>query len=177
MQYEFMPYDPEEIQRVMESLKNKDFDYDALNDKQSTSDSDPDTLNTSDKIVHANVINVNLGKESMQLITWRCHPRYRNHLYYKGEEFIAKSITWKYGRIAWRAGAGWPLYELPCPGGRRGGPGHNIVVEFGGRKFKPCSSTSSGTGKHGTSVYTYVYDDRYVDNTGFFDFIVSAFNT
>jgi|GEM_PF-2903440 len=171
MSYKVLSATRNEVLQVLESLHHPSFDYNSL--KVDGSDSNEIIkLDVEVKPVEAQVIQYLDGPTYLM---WRCEARYRNKLMVNGEEFIAKNITWKYGRIAWTAGGGWPLYEIPCPP-KRGLPTHRLKGIFGGKAFDPCSTPASGEGAHMTSVSWEVSDDKYDDNTGFFELIITAYS-
>lgn len=127
--------------------------------------------------VTAQIIVKNNDIDGIRSLMWRCHPRFNNKLMVDAKTpFRAKNIVWEYGVIAWRAGNGWPLYEIPCPRKAGDSPSHKIQMEFGGKTFGPCSTPASGLGVHQTQVFSLVDDNRYIDNTGYYDVIVTSYS-
>lgn len=174
MNYQIVPATNEEILELVDKLHVPDFDYNLLgNESVDTKEALDEKIE--EKEVHANIVKFDIGVESLTYLMWRCDPKYRNRLFAGGKEFLAKNITWKYGRIAWRAGGGWPLYEIPCPP-KRGLPTHRLKGIFGGKAFDPCSTPYTGQGQHMTGVYWQVADDKYDDNTGYFELIITAYS-
>lgn len=171
--YKIIPSTDKEILEVAKSLCFPDFDYDVLSseplDSKGIKDDELDVVES-----HAQLVKFDLGEEEVTYLMWRIDPRYWNKLIISGgEEFLARSLIWKYGRIAWRAGGGWPLYQVPCP---RSDGKHSIHINFGQKLFAPCSSLSSGKGVHMTNVIARVSDDKYDDNSGYFELIVTGYS-
>lgn len=179
MGYEILNPSAEEMQAFTESLHTPHIKFtnpdSAWNDGIDVAELD-DSL-AEERVVEASIARYDLGSDqTFDALTWKCNSWERSILYAGGKEFLAKNMTWTYGRIAWVAGGGWPLYETPCVG-RSGRISHSIMVQFGNRSFSPCTVPFSGSGSHMTSVSALVSDDKYNDNTGFFILIVTSYST
>lgn len=164
----------EQLLTLSENLNIKEFDY-TIFEQNALDEKSIELSNVSVNKVYASVVEYEFGIDKVRYLKWKCPTNVINELYIGENQFIAKSIVWKYDRIAWTAGYGWPLYETPCPpkGGR---VTHKITAAFGGKIFQPCSTPASGNGVHKTSVKFYVHDDKYDDNTGFFELIVTSYS-
>jgi hypothetical protein len=172
MAIEILPHDPKQIAQVAARLLRTDLQYPAVPSSSPAEDGSDDA--PIEEVLPV-VVRLSTDPDDLSLM-WTCQARFRNHLKLtQTEEFLAKRMTWTYGRIAWSAGGGWPTYEVPCPR-RPGLPTHRLKVVFGGGAHDPCAVPYSAVGQHMTSVFAMVSDDRYDDNTGTFQLIVTAYS-
>jgi hypothetical protein len=116
-------------------------------------------------------------------LRYTCHANVRTHLLLpSGEPLKARELYWRYERIGWRAGGGWPGYNTPCPRGDTNSamlfPSarvHQLVPQFGGNYWTGCDNPGSARGTTTTDVFFSVNDNIYGDNEGTFDVIVVGF--
>ena len=176
MNYEIIPTTDEEILEIMETLNLPDFDYTALGVEPEEIDEKQLKQDGSKEVaVHAKAIKYDLGDESPIFLFFECHAKYKNILHVGGKVFSAKNLTWGYGKIAWRAGSGWPLYTVPCPP-KHNWPRHRPRAILGRAGFTPCKTPFSGKVNKATRVIFDVEDDHYSDNTGTFAVIITSFS-
>lgn len=100
-----------------------------------------------------------------------------------GSSLNARGLSYFFSGIQWCAGAGWPIYSSRCPlsdtspsmlvpDAKR----HQLLVQFGGFIWNECSNSGAGVGREITDVFVGVNDDKFDDNTGTFEFIISSYS-
>jgi hypothetical protein len=115
-------------------------------------------------------------------IRFACRVDMFNRLIYNGAPIGARSLAYYFSSIQWRAGQGWPVYSSRCPQPDKnsGFPfpdanRHSIVPIYGGYYWPGCSNSGGPPGDQTTDVFVGVNDDRFVDNTGGFEFVVTGY--
>ncbi len=94
----------------------------------------------------------------------------------------AKSVAYYFTDIHWCPGRGWPVYSTRCPlsdsspsmlfpNAKR----HQLIVQFGNYYWPECANSNAGSGNQITEVFVGVNDDQFGDNTGSFDFWLTAY--
>jgi hypothetical protein len=116
-------------------------------------------------------------------LRFRCSTRLWNRLLTpNGTPISARSLSYFFSGIQWCPGRGWPTYSDRCPlsdtspsmlfpNAKR----HQLIVQFGGYHWPECSNSNAGVGNQVTDVFVGVNDDKFDDNTGSFDFVISAY--
>ncbi len=123
------------------------------------------------------------ARAAISAIRWTCRTDRGNRLFYNGNPFRARCVSYSVSGISWQAGAGWPVYTSYCPQPNfsasmrfRDAKRHQVVPVFGGNYWIGCSADASGCGNRTTDVWFWVNDDKYDDNTGTFNLTITSYS-
>ena len=101
--------------------------------------------------------------------TWRCDPRFLNHLKVDGRDIPATEVVlFRALEISWRAAPNEEIYVSPCPRPDRGGaiPKLRLHALLFGVGLKCIDGQSSFAIDNSGPVWIAVNDTNYGDNTG-----------
>ncbi len=100
----------------------------------------------------------------------------------KNTPLIAREIVFRYTKIQWAAGVGWPTYFEPCPRNDKWGKDystknnhHSLIWDMGGKIFQICDMIGIIRADKATQVKVLVNDDEYGDNTGSFELEILSY--
>ncbi|MEP2707814.1 MAG: hypothetical protein ABJQ71_23135 [Roseibium sp.] len=167
----------ESIAEIAQELANSDPDLITAFDFAGVGAAGPELADADLTYAEPTVVIDSEFSDSQKFLRWKINAKDRSTvLNINGSPLIAKAVNWSYGRIKWKAGRGWPTYQVPCPP-KQGSPSHKCTLKFGGQRFQPCTTPVSGVGQHPTDVRAYVDDHfrYYGDNHGYFHVIIHAY--
>jgi hypothetical protein len=172
---------------VIESLLLKSEDLVKMLALQGPKEAVPDTLkpvpysaDVSSMRGQFQYVDVN-GWATNNQIRFACGTKYFSRLMFNNVPLSAKSLAYFFSGIQWSAGRGWPIYSTRCPRADSipgatypNARAHAIVLQFGGYYWPGCSNSEVGSGNSITDVFVGVNDDKYDDNDGLFELVVTG---
>ena len=181
MEYKVIESSKEEKEKLLNTLKVEAFSskFRSIYGNESTIFNDDEfSDDTEIENLEADVISIvdEIGG-NRNALRWVLAPQNRTRLLVNNKPFIAKEISYKYGKISWKTNSGnhFPLFEFPCPKNTHKGL-YYIRGFFGGITARACRTHGYAKGYHPTSVYWGVADDKYRDNVGYFELIITGWS-
>ena len=122
------------------------------------------------------------GKLVGGALRFQCRSRLFSRLCFNRVPVSARNLAYFFSGIQWTAGKGWPVYSERCPRSDKNSNDvypnasrHMLVVQFGGYYWDECRNSNSGNGKEITDIFVGANDDQLSDNTGGWEFIITAY--